>query len=218
MSDSLRPHGLQHARLLCPSPSPRVCSNSCSLSQRCHPVISSYASSFSFCPQSFPASGSFPMSRLFASGGQSIGASTSASVLPMNIQGWFTFFQGTLKNLLQHHSLKTSALWCSTLWNMFNILFKDACNIAPLLWLKLQNLEVYGQSLEGYMKIKTNWFVWGLMVMTSLFITGIILRILKNWLKSFIHSAIYGHSLCVKTQGIGCCKENKSRQRSCWLE
>ena len=89
ISDSLWPHGLQHARLPCPSPSPGVCSNSCPLSRWCHPTISTSAIPFSSCLPSFPASGSFPMSRLFASGGRSIGASTSASVLPMNIQGWF---------------------------------------------------------------------------------------------------------------------------------
>ena len=83
MSDSLRSHGLQHARLPCPSPSPGVCSDSCPLSWWCQPTISS--SVILFCLQSFPASGSFPMSWLFASSGQSIGASTTASVLPMNI-------------------------------------------------------------------------------------------------------------------------------------
>ena len=86
VSDSLQPHELQHARLPGPSLSPRVCSNTCPLSQWCHPTISTFASPFSF-PQSFPASESFPMSWLFASGGQSIEA--SVSVLPMNIQGWF---------------------------------------------------------------------------------------------------------------------------------
>ena len=86
VSDSLRPHGLQHARLPCLSPTPGACSNSCPLSQWCHPTISSSVVPFSSCPQSFPASGSFLMSQLFASGGQSIGASASASVLPMNIQ------------------------------------------------------------------------------------------------------------------------------------
>ena len=85
MSDSLRLHGLQHARLLCPSLSPGVCSNSCPLSQRCHPTISSPVAPFSSCFQSYPASGSFPMNWLFASGDQSIGASASVSVLPMNI-------------------------------------------------------------------------------------------------------------------------------------
>ena len=89
VSDSLQPHGLHHASLPSPSLFPRVCSNSCPLSWWCHPIISSSAIPFSSCPQSFPASGSFPLSWLFASGGRRIGASTSASVLPMNIQGWF---------------------------------------------------------------------------------------------------------------------------------
>ena len=85
MSDSLKPHGLQYARLLCPSPTPRVCSDSCPLSQWCHPTISSSATPF-FGPQSFPG---FPMSQLFESRGYSIGASVSASIIPMNIQYWF---------------------------------------------------------------------------------------------------------------------------------
>ena len=89
MSNSLWPHGLQHARLPCPLQSPRDGSNSCLLNQWCHPTTSSSVVPFSWCPQSFPASGSFPVSQLFASGGQSIAASASASVLPMNIQGWF---------------------------------------------------------------------------------------------------------------------------------
>ena len=87
---TLQPHGLQPARLPCPSPTPRACSSSRPLSQWCHPTISSSVAPFSSCLQSFPASGSFPMSQVFASGGQSIGASASASVLPMNIQDWFT--------------------------------------------------------------------------------------------------------------------------------
>ena len=87
MSDSLWPHGPQHARLPCPSPTPRVHSTSCPLSWWCHPTISSSVAPFSSCPWSFPASGSFPMSQVFESSGQSIGA--SASVFPMNIQGWF---------------------------------------------------------------------------------------------------------------------------------
>ena len=77
------------ARLSCPSPSPRVCSNSCQLSWWCHPTISSYVVAFFSCLQSFPASGSFPMSQFLASGGQSTGVSASALVLPMNIQDWF---------------------------------------------------------------------------------------------------------------------------------
>ena len=89
ISDSLQLHGLQHARLPCPSPTPGACSNSCPLSRWCHPAISPSVIPFSSCLQSFPASGSFPISQFFASGGQSIGASASASVLPMNIQDCF---------------------------------------------------------------------------------------------------------------------------------
>ena len=138
-SDYLQPHGLQHARITCPSPTPRACSNSCPLSRWCHPTISSSVIPFSSCFQSSPASGSFPMSQLFVSGGQSIGVSASASVLPMNIQDWFplgyninvlycnTFIildiyniildlldllavQGTVKSFLQYHSSKASVL------------------------------------------------------------------------------------------------------------
>ena len=119
MSDSLRLHGPQHARLSRSSPTHGVCSNSCSLSQWCHPTISSSVACFSSCPQSFPTSGSFPMSQLFTSGGQSIRASASAFVLPVSIQGWFPLgltgfisllsIHGTLKSL-QHHNWKASVL------------------------------------------------------------------------------------------------------------
>ena len=87
MSNSLWPHRRQYARLPCPSLSPRVCSQSCPLSGWCHPPILSSVAPFSSCPPSFPASGSFPMNPVFASGGQSIAVSASASVLPVNIQG-----------------------------------------------------------------------------------------------------------------------------------
>ena len=122
MSDSLRPHGLQHARLACPSPTPRACSNSCPLSQWCHPTISSSVIPFSSCLQSFPASESFQISQLFALGSQSIGVSASASVLPMNTQdwsplgwtGWISLhlpgISKGLSSLLQHHSSKASIL------------------------------------------------------------------------------------------------------------
>ena len=90
VSDSLQPHWLQHARLPCPSPTHRACSNSCPSSRWCHPAISSSVVPFTSCLQSFPESGSFSISQLFASGGQSIGVSASASVLPMNIQDWFS--------------------------------------------------------------------------------------------------------------------------------
>ena len=89
VSDSLRPHGLQHARPPCPSPTPGAYSNSCPPSRWCHPTISSSVIPFSSHLQSFPTSGSFPMSQFFPSGGQSIGVSASASVLPMNIRDWF---------------------------------------------------------------------------------------------------------------------------------
>ena len=123
MSDSLQPHGLQHARLPCLTPTPGAYSNSCPLSQWCHPTISSSVIPFS-CLQSFPASGSFPMSQLFASGGQSIGVSASTSVLPMNTQffrmDWLDLLavQGTLKSLLQHHSSKVSILRCSAFFSI----------------------------------------------------------------------------------------------------
>ena len=112
MSDSLRPQGLQHARPPCPSPTPRVYSNSCPSSRWCHATISSSVIPFSSCPQSFPASGSFKMSQLFTSSDQSIGVSASTSVLPMNIQDWLDLLavQGILKSLLQHHSSKASIL------------------------------------------------------------------------------------------------------------
>ena len=90
MSNSLWPHGLQYARLPCPSPTPRLYSNSYPLSQWCHPTISSSVIPLSSCLQSFPASGSYQMSQFFASSGQSIGVSALASVLPMNIQDWFS--------------------------------------------------------------------------------------------------------------------------------
>ena len=121
MSDSLRLHGLQHARLPCPSQTPRACSSSCQLSQWCHPTVSSSVVPFSSCLQSFPASRSFPMSQLFISGGQNIGASVSASVLPMNIQDWLPLGLTGLISLqskglsnLQHHSSKASILQCSS--------------------------------------------------------------------------------------------------------
>ena len=114
MSDSLRPHGLQHARLPCPSPTPRACSNSGPLSQRCHPTISSPVIPFSSYLQSCLASGSFPMNQLFASGGQSTGASASASVLPMSIQGWFPLRWTSLISLLSKGLSRV--LYSTTIW------------------------------------------------------------------------------------------------------
>ena len=120
MPNSLRSHGLQHTRPPCPSPTPGAYSNIRPLSRWCHPTISSSVFPLSSYIQSFPASGSFQMSQLFTSGGQSTGV--SASVLPTNIQDWFPLgwtswislqSQGTLKTLLQHHSSKASILQCS---------------------------------------------------------------------------------------------------------
>ena len=126
VSDSLQRHRLLHTRLPCPSLSSRSCSNSCPLSRWCHPTISASIDPFSSCLQSFPASGSFPKSQLFASGGPSIGASASTSVLPMNIQGWFplgltgliSLLSKRLSSLLQHHSLKASVLQRSAFFFM----------------------------------------------------------------------------------------------------
>ena len=111
-----------HTRSPCPSPTPGVYTNSCPLSWWCHPTISSSVVPFFFCLQSFPASGSFPMSQFFGSGGQSIGVSALASILPMNIQdwfplgltGWISLLSKGLSSLLQHHGSKAAILWCST--------------------------------------------------------------------------------------------------------
>ena len=123
MSNSLQPHGLQHTRLICPSPTLRAYSSSCP-SRWCHPTISSSGIPFSSCLHSFPASGSFKMSQFFMSGGQIIGVSASTSVFPKNnlSSGQISFrmdwldilaVQGTVKSLLQHHSSKASILRCS---------------------------------------------------------------------------------------------------------
>ena len=126
MSDALRPHESQHARPLCPSPTPRVYSNSCPLSPWCHPAISSSVILFS-CPQSLQASESFPVSQLFSRRGQSIGVSALASVLPMSTQDWSPLAwtrwislqsKGLFKSLLQHHSSKASILQPSAIFTV----------------------------------------------------------------------------------------------------
>ena len=122
VSDSLRPHESQHARPPCLSTTPWVHSNSCPSNHWCHPAISSSVVPFFSCPQSLPASGSFPMSQHFAWGGQSIRVSASASVLPMSTQDWSPLdllaVQGTLKSLLQHRSSKASILQCSAFFTV----------------------------------------------------------------------------------------------------
>ena len=125
LSDSLWHHDSQHTRPPCPSPTLVVYSNSSSLSRGCHPAIHSSVIPFSSCPQSLPASGSFPLSQLFAWGDQSIGVLVSASVLPKNTQEWSPLgwvdllaVQGTLKRLLHHHCSKASILWHSAFFTV----------------------------------------------------------------------------------------------------
>ena len=127
MSDSLQPHGLQHARLLCPTLSPGVCSGSCPLSQWCSLTISSSVAPF-FCLQPFSVSGSFSVSPLFILGGQSIGA--SASVLPKNIQGWFPLGLTGLFSLLSKGLPRVLLLFKSILLHFnFSIFFTTQRNI-----------------------------------------------------------------------------------------
>ena len=132
MSDSLRSHGLQHTRLPCRSPSPRACSNSCPSSWWFHPTISSSVVPFSSCLQSFPSSGSFPMSQFFTSGGQSIGFSASTSVLPMNIQDWFPLGLSLLKclpTICVSRSSKSFSFVLSLLYRCTVLLLR--CYISP---------------------------------------------------------------------------------------
>ena len=128
VSDSLKPRGLQHTRLLCPSPSPEVCSNLCPLSRRCHPTISSSVVPFSSCPQSFPASGSFSSESAlrikwpkYWSFSFSISPSDEYSGLISFRMDWFDLLavQGTLKILLQHHSLKAYGPFCTSFPTIF---------------------------------------------------------------------------------------------------
>ena len=137
MSDSLRPHGLQYIRLPCPSASPRVCANSSPLGQWCHPTISSFITLFS-CPQYFPASGSFPMSRLFTSGGQSIGASALVSVLPMYIHKWFPL--GLTGLILQSEGL-SRVFSSTTVWK------HQFFGTQPALW---SNSHIHKWLLENH--------------------------------------------------------------------
>ena len=123
VSDSLRPHGLQHIMLPCPSPPLGACSNSCARSQWCHPTISSSVVPFS-CSQSFPASGSFPVSQFFVSSGQSIGVSASPSVLPMNIQDWFPLgLTGFISLQSKELLVKLPGFWFDCFLLVYCILF-----------------------------------------------------------------------------------------------
>ena len=131
MSSSFWPPGLQHARPPCPSPSPGVCPSSCSLNPWCSPAISSSDALFSFCPQSFPASGTFPMSRLFTSDDQNTGASASASVLPMSIQCWsFLWLTGFISLLFKG---------CSGVFSSTTFQKPQFFGVLPSLWSNSHN-------------------------------------------------------------------------------
>ena len=146
MLNPFRSHALQHTRLLCPPLSPRVCSKSCPLSQWCYLTISSFAAPFSFPPQSFPDTGSFPVSRFFTSGSQNIGASASASVLPMNIQDWFPLeLTGLITLLSQGHS----RVFSNTTVRKHHVF-----SVQPSLWLINCSSEYYCFW----------WVLWGLIV------------------------------------------------------
>ena len=142
MSNSFQPHGLHHARPPCPSPPPGVCPSLYPLHQWCHPAISSSDAFFSFCSQSSPASGTFLVSWLFASGDQNTGASASASVLPIRVQGWFPLRLTSLISSLskglsgvffsKHHISKASIVWCSVYgvaqsWTQLKRLSSSSC-------------------------------------------------------------------------------------------
>ena len=173
MSDSLRPHGLQHDSLPCPFLSPEVCSNLCPLSHWLHPIISSFVALFSSCPQSFPASGSFPMSQLFISGGQSIGTSASASILPVNIQGLFPLELTGLISLLSR--------WLSSVFSSTTIQKHHFFGVLPSL---LSNSHIHTWLLEN----PQLWLMWSLLFNTlSKFVIAFFPRskhLLISWLKS----------------------------------
>ena len=143
MFDSLRPHGLQHTRLPCPSPSPGVCSYSCPLSQWYHPTISSSVTLFSSFPQSFLALGSLSMNWLFPSGGQSIGA--LASVLPVNIQGWFPLGE-SLGSLYRNVVFGSSALGSG---GEEGVLFNRADSWSQICWFRIAGLHIILEMLLG---------------------------------------------------------------------
>ena len=169
MSDPLWPHEPQHARPPYPSPTPEVHPNPCASSRWCHSTISSSVIPFFSCPQSFPTSGSFPISQLFPSGGQSFGVSASTSVLPMNTQDWSIWFrmdwldllavQGTLKSLLQHHSSKASILQC---WAFFMVQlshthWKNHSIRWPKDWSFIFSIS-HSNEYSGWISFRTDWF------------------------------------------------------------
>ena len=151
ISSSLRPHGLKNAMLPCPSPSPGACSNSCPWNWWCHPTISSSVVPFSSCLQSFLASESFPMSLFFASGGQSIGASASASVLPVNIQDWFPL---GLTGLISFQFKGLSKIFSNTTVQKHELFLEKVNNI--WIW-ELDHKES---------RAPKNWYLWTVVLET----------------------------------------------------
>ena len=147
MSKSLWPHGRLHTRLPCPSPTPGACSNSCPLSRWCHPTISSSVVPFSSCPQSLPASGSFQMSQLSASGGQSIGVSASTSVLPMNTQdlsplgwtGWISLQSKGLSRVFSNTTVQKHQFFGTELSICIQILHKHELSMRQFSILREQS-------------------------------------------------------------------------------
>ena len=151
VSSSLWPHGLQHTRFPCSSPTPRAYSNSWQSSWWCHPTISSSLIPFSSCLQSFPASGSFPMSQFFASGGPSIGS--SASALPMNIQDWFPLGSTGLISLQFHISINVYGQWTTVMY----MLHAQLCSaLSNLMDCSPQDSSVHGISRKEYW----NWLLF----------------------------------------------------------
>ena len=183
MSDSLWPHGLQHARFLCPSLSSRLGWDSCPLSQWCHPTISFSVVPFSLCRQSFPASGAFPMNWLFASGSQSIGASASASVLPMNIQGWFLL---GLTGLISWLSEGLSRVFSSTTVWKTSVLRRSAFFMAQLSHPYMTTGKTISQSVQLLSRVQLFVTTWTAACQASLSITNSLFL----WLCLFILSGV----------------------------
>ena len=159
MSNSLWPHGLQHAGLLNPSLSPGDCSDSCPLSWWCHPTISSSVTLFSSCPQSFPASGSFPVTWLFVSGGQILGASASASVLPMTIQGWLSLGLTSLVSMLSKG--------LSRVFSRITVWMHQFFRTQPSLWFNPQGMS--GKSISDISSFKHTTLLSSCCFLSSIF-------------------------------------------------
>ena len=170
VSDSLQPRGLQHARLPCPPPTPRSCSHSCPSSQWCHPTISTSVFPFSSCLQSFPASGSFPRNQFSTSGGQSIGVSASASVLPMNIQdrfplgltGWISLLSKGLSRVFSNATVQNHPFpYCFWISSQIILEVWKQSELSPagiLLNLDLIIILTRHQRLRKVNTLKPHWF------------------------------------------------------------